>query len=90
MTATAQNFIRLFQTLAPTEQKNVSNWIDDHRTDIENGIIDASFLPMTEKEQNEFWQKLSVQNLFDDWSDSENDIWQNYISEINNENQTTK
>jgi hypothetical protein len=90
MTATAQNFIRLFQTLAPTEQKNVSNWIDNHRSDIDNGIIDAAFAPMTDNELNEFWQKLSVQNLFSDWTENENDVWQNYISEINNEMQTTK
>jgi hypothetical protein len=88
MTATAQNFIRLFQTLAPVEQKNVTNWIDNHKTDIEKGVIDAAFAPMTATEQNEFFQKLSVQNLFDDWTESENDIWKNYIVELNNEIKT--
>jgi hypothetical protein len=87
MTATAQRFIRLFQTLPPLEQQNVSTWIDSHKSDIEKGIVDAAFAPMTEQEENEFWQSVNVHTLFKDWSDEENDIWTNFVHELDNQPQ---
>jgi hypothetical protein len=81
MTATAQRFISLFQTLPPIEQQNITTWIDSHKSDIEKGIVDAAFAPMTEQEENEFRQAVNVHSLFKDWSDEENEIWVERVRE---------
>ena len=83
MTATAHSFIRIFQSLPLVEQNSVMVWIEKRKDFIENGVIDEAFSPMTSAEQQAFWQKMNVEHLFQDWSAEENDIWTNYLQEIN-------
>jgi hypothetical protein len=87
MTATAQTFISLFQTLPPSEQQAVCTWIDDHKSDLEKGIVDAAFAPMSKEEENEFWQAVNAHSLFNDWSEEENEIWTKYVHELDNQPQ---
>jgi hypothetical protein len=82
MTTIAHNFIRYFQSLPPVEQKSIVLWIETHKNTIEKGVLDEAFAPMSAEEQNAFWQQLSVNHLFEDWTTEENDIWTNYIHEL--------
>ena len=58
-------------------------WIENRKNFIEKGVLDEAFAPMTHAEQQAFWQKMNVEHLFQDWSVEENNIWTNYLREIN-------